>query len=334
MHVRHEALFGWLMDRFPETRLYGPYHHGGRSYYQWMARGPRARPRCPPAARRRASRRTRRLRRRAVRGHVRRATRDTSRASATAWRGPADPGPGKSGPGGDAAARVAALAERYALPDDAVRASPGVPSPARRGSARADRRPGSAQGDRRPPRGLAGRARARADPLGRGRSPTSGPAPAFPGWRSRSRCPGTRFSLVESASRRCAFLERAVAASETTNAVVVNTRAETWPEGLARFDVVTARALAPLPVVVEYAAPLLIVGGTLVVWRGKRNPRRRGRRRAGRGPLGLEPTEIRHMQPFPGAENRYLHLMSKVTETPLGFPRRPGMALKRPLGAS
>jgi hypothetical protein len=40
MHVRHEALFHWLMERFPETRLYGPYHHGGRSYYQWMARGP------------------------------------------------------------------------------------------------------------------------------------------------------------------------------------------------------------------------------------------------------------------------------------------------------
>jgi hypothetical protein len=39
MHVRHEALFGWLMQRFPSTRLYGPYHHGGRSYYQWMARG-------------------------------------------------------------------------------------------------------------------------------------------------------------------------------------------------------------------------------------------------------------------------------------------------------
>jgi hypothetical protein len=39
MHVRHEAIFNWLVDRFPSTRLYGPYHHGGRSYYQWMARG-------------------------------------------------------------------------------------------------------------------------------------------------------------------------------------------------------------------------------------------------------------------------------------------------------
>jgi hypothetical protein len=39
MHIRHEAIFRWLIDRFPSTRLYGPYHHGGRSYYQWMARG-------------------------------------------------------------------------------------------------------------------------------------------------------------------------------------------------------------------------------------------------------------------------------------------------------
>ncbi len=39
MHVRHESLFRWLVDRVPSSRLYGPYHHGGRSYYQWMARG-------------------------------------------------------------------------------------------------------------------------------------------------------------------------------------------------------------------------------------------------------------------------------------------------------
>jgi|SRR5579884_1719430 len=39
MHIRHEAIFRWLIERFPATRLYGPYHHGGRSYYQWMARG-------------------------------------------------------------------------------------------------------------------------------------------------------------------------------------------------------------------------------------------------------------------------------------------------------
>ena len=40
MHVRHESLFRWLQRRFPRSRLYGPYSHGGRHYYQWMARGP------------------------------------------------------------------------------------------------------------------------------------------------------------------------------------------------------------------------------------------------------------------------------------------------------
>jgi hypothetical protein len=39
MHVRHETLFRWLQDRFPRSRVYGPYSHDGRSYYQWMARG-------------------------------------------------------------------------------------------------------------------------------------------------------------------------------------------------------------------------------------------------------------------------------------------------------
>ena len=39
MHTRHETLFRWIEHNFPGGRLYGPYHHGGRSYYQWMARG-------------------------------------------------------------------------------------------------------------------------------------------------------------------------------------------------------------------------------------------------------------------------------------------------------
>jgi hypothetical protein len=47
MHTDHEALFRWLTDRVG-GRLYGPYHHGGRSYYQWMARGEFLRSRLVP----------------------------------------------------------------------------------------------------------------------------------------------------------------------------------------------------------------------------------------------------------------------------------------------
>jgi hypothetical protein len=39
MHVRHEDLFRWLERSVPGSRLYGPYNHGGREYYQWMVRG-------------------------------------------------------------------------------------------------------------------------------------------------------------------------------------------------------------------------------------------------------------------------------------------------------
>jgi len=39
MHTDHEQLFRWIELHFPGGKLYGPYHHGGRSYFQWMARG-------------------------------------------------------------------------------------------------------------------------------------------------------------------------------------------------------------------------------------------------------------------------------------------------------
>ena len=39
MHTDHKALFDWIMEHYPGGKLYGPYHHGGRRYYQWMARG-------------------------------------------------------------------------------------------------------------------------------------------------------------------------------------------------------------------------------------------------------------------------------------------------------
>ncbi|MGH9087302.1 MAG: hypothetical protein ACRDYZ_04210 [Acidimicrobiales bacterium] len=55
MHVRHEAMFRWLEQTFPGGRLYGPYDHSGRRYYQWMARGVYLRDDLLPLLRRRIS---------------------------------------------------------------------------------------------------------------------------------------------------------------------------------------------------------------------------------------------------------------------------------------
>jgi 16S rRNA (guanine527-N7)-methyltransferase len=115
--------------------------------------------------------------------------------------------------------------------------------------------------------------------------------------------------------------------------VVEHARAEEIGGRVSNVDVVTARALAPLDVVAEYAAPLLRVGGHLVAWRGKREPEVEAEGARAAEILGLCAQDPVQVRPYLAAEHRYLHLMSKVRETPERFPRRPGMARKRPLGA-
>jgi 16S rRNA (guanine527-N7)-methyltransferase len=141
-------------------------------------------------------------------------------------------------------------------------------------------------------------------------------------------------TLVEANRRKAAFIERAAAACGLRNVQVVNARAEAWREGLGRNDLVTARALAPLVVVAEYAAPLLRPGGALVVWRGARDAQAEAAGAIAAERLGLELQPPLPVQPYPAARQRHLHVMSKVRDTPPGFPRRPGIARKRPLGGA
>lgn len=144
--------------------------------------------------------------------------------------------------------------------------------------------------------------------------------------------PAAQVILVESNGRKCGFIRRAIEVCAVANASVVCARAEAWPEGLERFELVTARALAPLAVVAEYAAPLLRVGGALVVWRGRRDPADEAAGTQAAAELGLEPDQPVHVEPYPGATNRHLQVMLKTGPTPMRFPRRPGVARKRPLG--
>ena len=161
-----------------------------------------------------------------------------------------------------------------------------------------------------------------------------GSGAGFPGLPLAIALPHARLALVESNARRAAYLERAVAVAGVTGARVVTARVEEWREGIGAHDLVVARALAPLPVVVEYAAPLLGVGGVLVAWRGRRDPEAESAGARAASELGLEPVDIRRVFPYPEVEHRYLHLMSKVKATPARFPRRPGVALKRPRGVA
>jgi 16S rRNA (guanine527-N7)-methyltransferase len=159
-----------------------------------------------------------------------------------------------------------------------------------------------------------------------------GAGAGFPGLAIAVSRPDAEVRLVESQRRKCEFIRSLARAGSIANATVVCSRAEDWDDGIGANDAVLARALAPQPVVLEYAAPLLQLGGTLIDWRGRRNADEERAAAGAAQTLGLRLAEVRRVEPFAGATDRHLHVFVKERETPERFPRRAGVARKRPLG--
>jgi 16S rRNA (guanine527-N7)-methyltransferase len=160
-----------------------------------------------------------------------------------------------------------------------------------------------------------------------------GAGAGFPGLPLSAALPAAEAVLLESSARKCEFIRAAAEAAELTNVRAVAERAEAWRAGFDTRDLVTARALAPLAVLAEYAAPLLREGGVLVAWKGRRDAQEERDAAAAAEQLGLAMEAIQPVHPYRGADHRHLHMLRKVGPTPDRFPRRPGMARKRPLGA-
>jgi 16S rRNA (guanine527-N7)-methyltransferase len=156
-----------------------------------------------------------------------------------------------------------------------------------------------------------------------------GAGAGLPGLVLAIELPRAEVVLVESVGKKCTWMERTVEALGLRNARVACTRVEELEE--APFDVVTARAVGSLPVLCEYAAPLLREGGVLVAWKGAVEAGEAADGLAASEVLGLEREDVLAVEPYPGSERRTLHVFRKVAPTPERFPRRPGMAAKRPL---
>lgn len=164
-----------------------------------------------------------------------------------------------------------------------------------------------------------------------GRIADLGAGAGFPGLPLAVARPDADLSLVESSGRKCEFIARAAARIGVANARAVRARAEEWIDGRGVCDVVTARALAPLAVLVEYAAPLLRDRGVLVAWKGRRDADEEAAGGRAAAIVGLEGEPPLAVDAGPSAEHRHLHVFRKVARTPPQFPRRAGMARKRPL---
>ena len=166
-----------------------------------------------------------------------------------------------------------------------------------------------------------------------------GAGAGFPGLPLAIALPGTKVDLIESSGRKAAVIDRLIQAAKVDNARSVKARAEEWAAvlpamggGREAYEAVTARALASLPVLVEYAAPLLRDSGVLVAWKGALGTDELQLGKGAAAVVGMALEEVRRVEPFKGARDRHLCVVRKVAPTPEGYPRRPGIAAKRPLG--
>lgn len=142
------------------------------------------------------------------------------------------------------------------------------------------------------------------------------------------------FTLIESEKRKAQFLNKVIQSLDLKNTTVVNERVEVYAkENRNEYDYCTVRAVAATGICLEYTAPLLKVGGKLLLYKG---PSFKDELEASRNAikaLGMNFKKgIRYDYRFNGEHfNPVLAIFQKVEETPKQYPRRPGMAKKRPL---
>jgi 16S rRNA (guanine527-N7)-methyltransferase len=161
---------------------------------------------------------------------------------------------------------------------------------------------------------------------------TGGGAPGLPLALAR---PDVHWTLVDSVAKKVETVRGFVEALGLFTVAVLAERAETIgrnPDHRERYHLVTARACAPLPVLVEYALPLLRIGGRLLAWKGPITDAdeelRRGRSAA--GILGGEPVTV--VDPGIAALGGHQFVVVvKARRTPADYPRRPGEPARRPL---
>jgi 16S rRNA (guanine527-N7)-methyltransferase len=172
-----------------------------------------------------------------------------------------------------------------------------------------------------------------------GRIVDIGAGAGFPGLVLALALPRAQVDLVESAGRKTAVIDRLIQAAKLSNARSITARVEDYARqpaavggGREAYDAATARAVGSLALLVEYAAPLLRADGVLVAWKGARDEAEERAGAVAAEHVGMEPASVLAVQPYPSSENRHLHVFRKIAPTPPEFPRRAGMARKRPLG--
>jgi 16S rRNA (guanine527-N7)-methyltransferase len=156
----------------------------------------------------------------------------------------------------------------------------------------------------------------------------------FPGLPFKLLYPQSTLTLADSVAKKTSFLSLVVQDLGLEGVSMFTGRAEVigqMPEHREQYDLALARAVAGLPVLVEYLLPLVKVGGMMLAQKGGTAFKELDEAEIAIATLGgmtLPPVEVS----FPGIpETRYLLLIEKTTPTPSKYPRRVGIPTKRPL---
>ena len=144
----------------------------------------------------------------------------------------------------------------------------------------------------------------------------------------------TSFTLIDAQRRRLDWVAATAAALGLTNVTVVHARLEDFGQGSARqsFDVATARALGPLPVVAELGLPLVKVGGQLLVPRGRPEVDELEQANVACEQLGGRLDDVIPNPSSPIDRVGFVVIMAKIAATSPRFPRRSGVPARTPLG--
>jgi 16S rRNA (guanine527-N7)-methyltransferase len=161
-----------------------------------------------------------------------------------------------------------------------------------------------------------------------------GAGAGFPGLVLAVALPDTQVDLIDSVSRKTAFIAHAASTAGIANAAAITARAEDLARDQSReaYDVVTARAVGRLSTLAELASPLLSENGVLVAWKGKRDAEEEAQMARASESLAMTPESILDVGHRAGSEHRHLHVIRKSAPTPPNLPRNPGIAKKRPKG--
>jgi 16S rRNA (guanine527-N7)-methyltransferase len=161
-----------------------------------------------------------------------------------------------------------------------------------------------------------------------------GTGAGFPGIPLKIVNPAIQLTLVESVGKKADFCRHIINVLGLTQVDVFNCRAEEigqMAQHRQRYDWAVARAVAGLPVLVEFLLPLVKVGGHALAQKGETGP---AEAHQANHPLQLLGGAIQQLIPvmIPGvSEDRYLVVMSKQAATPPQYPRRVGLPAKNPL---